>query len=103
MLPAGGLSRPEVREVKRGPHAPRTARLPVLGCLTVQGRWGFDASTSAIEAEEQELLRAPGVEGVLVVPPYEFAILECLHCSSCEPSQPSFFIYTLQPVDALPG
>ena len=64
---------------------------------------GADASTSAMQAHEQEVLKAPGVEGALAVPPYEFAILECLHCSSSEPSQPSFFIYTLQPVDASPG
>ena len=67
------------------------------------GETGVDASTSAPQAEEQELLRTPGAEGALAVPPYEFAILECLHCSSSEPSQPSFFIYTLQPVDAPPG
>lgn len=67
------------------------------------GETGADASTSATQAGEQELLRSPGAERALVVPPYDFAILECLHCSSSEPSQPSFFIYTLQPVDASPG
>ena len=67
------------------------------------GELWVDASTSAVQAEEQDLLRTPGVERAPSVPPYEFAILECLHCSSSEPSQPSFFIYTLQPIDASPG
>lgn len=67
------------------------------------GEKGVDASTSATEAEEHELLGTQGAERMLVVPAYEFAILECLHCSSSEPSQPSFFIYTLQPVDASRG
>ena len=67
------------------------------------GETGDDASSSILQAGEEELLGTQGRRSALVMPPYEFAILECLHCSSSEPSQPSFFVYALQPVDASPG
>ena len=66
------------------------------------GEAGLDASTSGMQAGGPELLKGSGAESAGDVPAYEFAILECLHCSSSEPSQPSFFMYTLQPIDAPP-
>lgn len=67
----------------------------LVPCLTSRpaaddpGRSDTQAGGSVVCAGERKSL---------AVASYEFAVLECLQCSSSDAGQPTFYIYVLQPM-----
>lgn len=75
----------------------------LVPCLSSRRAAGGPAveNDGSSDAQAVEAAVSAGGRGSLALSGYDYSVLECLQCSSTDASQPTFYIYVLQPVSLI--